>query len=146
MIWPDSDLKHLEKTQQFWVALTIATWEFVGGRLLWDFHNREVDKLWFGKVLFLMTILNTELDWFWQWIVWHVSLPSKMQDSVVQTIHPRPILSLCLKTWKKPDQPSPVFPKVQMSCCALLDVTYTLHIVIYTHTHMDTYSASLLQK
>lgn len=45
MVWPDFDLKPLAKTQQFWATLTIPIRQFVGGKLLLDFHNRDVDKL-----------------------------------------------------------------------------------------------------
>lgn len=58
MVWSDFDFKHLAKTNNFGAALTIATWEFVGGMLLWDFHYRDVDKLWLEKALFLYDYLK----------------------------------------------------------------------------------------
>lgn len=135
MVWPDFDLKHLAKTQQFWATLSIPIWQFVGRRLLLDFLNRDVDKLWLGKALFLMAILNMELDWFWQWIVWYV-FPSQQSAGFSSTGNPpQTYAPLMPQNLKKTDQPSPIFRKVQMSCCALLGVIYTLYIAIHIHTN-----------
>lgn len=109
--------------------------------LLWDFHYRDVDKLWLGKALFLYDyfkygtwlILANNCDIFF--------LSSKAQDSVVQTIHHKPILSLCLKTWRK-KQTSPHLSFQKYRCHAVGCYIYIIYSHIYIHTYRHIISST----